>query len=134
MKNSFGNAFTATIFGESHGPAVGIILDGITPGIEVDTKKIKEMLARRRPALSCETKRREDDEFSILSGVFNGRTTGTPLTIVVYNDDVRSADYSFGPARPSHADYAGWCKYHGYEDYRGGGHFSGRVTAAIAAA
>lgn len=134
MKNSFGNAFTATIFGESHGPAVGIILDGITPGIEVDTKKIKEMLARRRPALSCETKRREDDEFSILSGVFNGKTTGTPLCITIPNKNTDSSAYDYGKARPSHADYAAYEKYHGFEDYRGGGHFSGRITAALAAA
>lgn len=133
MKNTFGNNISMTVFGESHGRAVGAVIDGLAPGLEVDTGRISERLAARAPQEN-ETARRENDRFEILSGVFNGRSTGTPLTIVVYNDDVRSADYSFGPARPSHADYVGWCKYHGYEDYRGGGHFSGRVTAAIAAA
>ena len=133
MKNTFGNSISMTLFGESHGKAVGIVLDGLTPGLAIDTDIITKMLAARAP-LDNETKRHENDGFEILSGVFNGRSTGTPLTIVVYNNDVHSADYNYGTARPSHADYAAWCKYHGWEDYRGGGHFSGRVTAAIAAA
>ena len=133
MKNTFGNSITMTVFGESHGKAVGAVLDGLAPGIVIDTDIISKKLALRAPT-DNETERREGDRFELLSGVFNGRSTGTPLTIVVYNSDAHSADYDYGTARPSHADYAAWCKYHGFEDYRGGGHFSGRVTAAVAAA
>lgn len=133
MKNTFGNSITMTVFGESHGKAVGVTVDGLAPGLVIDTGTVSKKLAARAPA-DHETARRENESFEILSGVFNGRSTGTPLTVVVYNEDVRSADYSYGPARPSHADYAAFCKYHGFEDYRGGGHFSGRVTAAITAA
>ena len=134
MKNTFGNNLTVTIFGESHGSALGIVIDGIAPGIPVDDAIIAGYLARRRPSSPTDTARREKDEYQILSGVFNGRTTGTALTIMIPNTDTRSKDYEYGPARPSHADYAAYCKYHGYEDYRGGGHFSGRITAALVAA
>ncbi|MBQ4001756.1 MAG: chorismate synthase [Lachnospiraceae bacterium] len=134
MKNIFGNSLTMTIFGESHGPAVGCVLDGLTPGIAVDEEEIRKALERRRPDPKLDTARVEPDHFEILSGVFAGKTTGTPLTIVIRNENARSRDYVYGPARPSHADYTGFLKYHGYEDYRGGGHFSGRVTAAVAAA
>ena len=133
MKNTFGSSITMTVFGESHGSEVGIVIDGLMPGLDVDSGRIAENLARRAPQ-GDETARRDSDGFEILSGVFNGKTTGTPLTIVIANDDARSCDYKYGPARPSHADYAAFCKYHGYEDYRGGGHFSGRVTAPVAAA
>jgi len=133
LKNTFGNSITMTLFGESHGKAVGVVIDGLAPGLDTDTDKITKMLERRAPQ-NDESGRHEKDNFEILSGVFNGKTTGTPLAIVIPNDDVRSCDYSYGMARPSHADYAAFCKYHGYEDYRGGGHFSGRVTAAIAVA
>ena len=133
MKNTFGNSITMTLFGESHGQAVGAVIDGLAPGLEIDPGEIAKRLASRAPADS-ETERRESDRFEILSGVFNGKSTGTPLAIVVYNSDQHSEEYSYGPARPSHTDYAGWRKYHGYEDYRGGGHFSGRVTAAVTAA
>lgn len=81
-----------------------------------------------------DTPRREPDNYQILSGVWQGRTTGTPLTIVIPNENTRSGDYTYGLARPSHADYAAYCKYHGFEDWRGGGHFSGRVTAPLVAA
>ena len=134
MKNVFGNNLTMTLFGESHGPAVGCVLDGLTPGLPVNEEEIAAALTKRRPNPLLETSRVEQDHFQILSGVFQGKTTGTPLTIVILNEDARSRDYVYGPARPSHADYAGFLKYHGYEDYRGGGHFSGRVTAAIVAA
>ena len=133
MKNTFGNSLTVTLFGESHGPAVGAVLDGITPRLPVDTDFIARQLQRRRPCSSLDTARREPDRFEILSGVFEGKTTGTPLCILIPNEDVRSRDYVRGPARPSHADYTAYIKYHGYEDYRGGGHFSGRVTAALTA-
>ncbi len=134
MKNTFGNSLTITLFGESHGPAVGAVLDGLAPGIEVDEEIIREHLARRRPSSGTDTARREPDHFQIVSGVFNGKTCGTPVTILIPNEDTRSRDYSYGPARPSHADYTANCKYHGFEDYRGGGHFSGRITAALVAA
>ena len=134
MKNTFGQAVTLTIFGESHGPAVGVVLDGLAPGLPVDEECIRRQLARRRPATALDTPRQEPDHYQILSGVFQGRTTGTPVAIIIPNENVRSGDYAYGLARPSHADYAAYCKYHGYEDWRGGGHFSGRVTAPLAAA
>lgn len=134
MKNSFGESVAVTLFGESHGSAVGIVIDGIAPGVEVSEDEINGFLARRRPSVKLDTPRCERDEFRILSGVFENRTTGTPICIVIENENVKSDDYAYGEARPSHADYAAFCKYHGYEDYRGGGHFSGRVTAALVAA
>ncbi len=134
MKNTFGSNVTITIYGESHGPAIGCVIDGLTPGMDVDEECIRHMLSRRRPQFSTDTKRREPDNFKILSGVFNGKTTGTPICVMIPNEETRSGDYNFGPARPSHADYAAHIKYNGFEDYRGGGHFSGRITAAIVAA
>lgn len=136
MKNTFGTGVQLTLFGESHGKAIGAILDGLTPGIPVNEPEISRQLSRRRPDGATDTARRESDKFEIVSGVFCGKTTGTPLCIVIPNEDKRSADYEKmrGIARPSHADYAAFCKYHGQEDYRGGGHFSGRVTAALVAA
>ncbi|MBR5931986.1 MAG: chorismate synthase [Lachnospiraceae bacterium] len=134
MKNTFGNSISVTLFGESHGPAIGVVLDGLAPGIDVNEEVMADFLSKRRPSSDLDTARREEDHFQILSGVFNGKTTGTPLAIVIPNEDTRSKDYTYGPARPSHADYAAFCKYHGFEDYRGGGHFSGRLTAALVAA
>lgn len=133
MKNTFGNSVSMTVFGESHGFGVGVVLDGVAPGIEVDEQFIKAQLARRAPSLSTDTARRENDDFQIVSGVFQGKTTGSPLCIMIPNHDQKSKDYDYGVARPSHADYTAFCKYHGFEDYRGGGHFSGRVTAGIVA-
>lgn len=136
MKNTFGNNVHITLFGESHGPAVGVVIDGLSPGLDVDDEAIRAMLSRRRPKGEISTARQEADEFFIESGVFNGKTTGTPICIRIPNADVRSADYEGCDrlARPGHADVAAQYKYHGYEDYRGGGHFSGRVTAALVAA
>ena len=134
MKNTFGNSIAITLFGESHGEAIGAVIDGLAPGIEVDEEKIRLYLSRRRPSMATDTQRKEQDDFRIVSGVFNGKTCGTPVTILIPNTDVRSRDYEYGPARPSHADLAAHMKYHGYEDYRGGGHFSGRITAALVAA
>ncbi len=134
MKNTFGNSITVTIFGESHGPAVGVVIDGLTPGLPVEKEEIEKMLSRRRPSSSIDTSRKENDHFEILSGVFNGNATGTPICITIPNENTRSGDYSYGLARPSHADYSAFCKYSGFEDYRGGGHFSGRITAALVAA
>ena len=131
MKNTFGNNLTVTLFGESHGECVGAVIDGITPGLTVDEQFIKDMLSRRRPQGKISTPRQESDIFEIKSGVFEGKTTGTPICIIIPNNDTKSKDYSATRylARPSHADYTANCKYHGFEDYRGGGHFSGRITA-----
>lgn len=136
MKNTFGQSIAVTLFGESHGPEIGIVIDGLAPGITVDTEKIALDLSRRRPSTAMDTSRREQDNFRIVSGVFEGKTTGTPLTILIPNEDKVSTSYEKyrGLARPSHADYTAYAKYHGFEDYRGGGHFSGRITAPIVAA
>lgn len=136
MKNTLGDNVTLTIFGESHGDAIGAVIDGLAPGITVSKDEINAYLTKRRPAGAVSTTRAEKDEYQILSGVYEGKTTGTPVSIVIPNTTQRSADYkSFNTlARPAHADYAAYCKYHGFEDRRGGGHFSGRVTAAIVAA
>ena len=134
MKNTIGSSVSLTLFGESHGEAVGAVLDGLAPGLPVDEEFIAFQLSLRRPAGSISTARREADPFRIVSGVFEGRTTGTPLTIVIPNADTRSGDYTRSLPRPGHADYTAHVKYHGYEDYRGGGHFSGRITAALVAA
>ena len=134
MKNTFGNSISLTVFGESHGECVGAVIDGLAAGIVVDENQIREDLKRRAPSTSTDTARRENDNFKIVSGVFNGRTTGAPICVIVPNENTKSGDYDYGIARPSHADYTAFCKYHGYEDYRGGGHFSGRVTAGIVAA
>ena len=136
MKNTLGNNVTVSIFGESHGKAIGVLIDGVAPGIDVDEEYIGEILSLRRPVGSISTARQEKDEFSILSGVFEGKTTGTPICITIPNADTKSKDYSQmkSVARPSHADYSAQCKYHGFQDYRGGGHFSGRITAALCAA
>lgn len=135
MKNTFGRYLSVTLFGESHGGEIGAVVDGIAPGIVVDDKYISEMLDRRRPAGRLSTSRREGDRYRIVSGVYNGRTTGTPLCLIIPNTDVKSGDYDKikDLPRPSHADYTALCKYHGYSDPRGGGHFSGRLTAPIVA-
>ena len=136
MKNSFGNSLTVTLFGESHGEYIGAVLDGIAPGIRINDEYIASKLALRRPSGKISTARVEADEYSIVSGVFRGYTTGTPLCILIPNRNKKSADYgeALDIPRPGHADYTARAKYHGYEDFRGGGHFSGRVTAALVAA
>ncbi len=133
MKNTFGNHLSVTLFGESHGPAIGAVVDGLAPGLPVREEEIKRFLGLRRPSGTIGTPRVEADVFQILSGVFEGKTTGTPLCITIPNTNTRSGDYCRTAARPGHADYAAFCKYHGFEDYRGGGHFSGRITAALVA-
>ena len=136
MKNTFGTSVSVTLFGESHGPYIGAVLDGLAPGIKIDRDFIASQLKKRRPAGRIATARVEQDEFEIVSGVFEGRTTGTPLTILIPNNNVKSKDYAKTRClvRPGHADYTAFEKYHGFEDYRGGGHFSGRMTAALVAA
>ncbi len=136
MKNTFGNSVAVTLFGESHGEYIGAVIDGMAPGIEINDEYIAHMLTQRRPEGKISTARQEQDEFKIVSGVLGGRTTGTPITLLIPNSNVKSGDYSGMNtlARPSHADYTAECKYHGYQDTRGGGHFSGRITAAVVAA
>lgn len=134
MKNTFGSSVSVTVFGESHGEAIGAVIDGLCAGLPVSYERIDAYLSKRRPSGRTDTPRQEKDEYKILSGVFNGKTTGTPIAIVIPNENTRSKDYAYGIARPSHADYTASQKYHGFEDYRGGGHFSGRVTAALVAA
>ena len=136
MRNSFGHSVTVTLFGESHGPYIGAVLDGVAPGIPVDEAFIAAQLSLRRPAGAISTARQEPDPFVIASGVFEGKTIGAPITLIIPNSDTRSRDYTStrALARPGHADYTAWVKYHGFEDYRGGGHFSGRITAALVAA
>ncbi len=134
MKNTFGSSVSVTLFGESHGPCVGAVLDGIAPGIPVDEAFIASQLSLRRPTDGLSTGRREPDPFVIESGVYRGKTTGTPLCIRIPNTTQHSDDYAFyGKARPGHADYTAFAKYHANEDPRGGGHFSGRITAALVA-
>ena len=136
MKNTFGQSLSVTLFGESHGPYIGAVLDGLAPGMDIDDDFIKHQLDLRRPSGKISTSRVEQDEYILASGVFNKKTTGTPLSILIPNSVQRSSDYENRPriARPGHADYTASVKYHGYEDFRGGGHFSGRITAAIVAA
>lgn len=136
MKNTFGQNVSLTLFGESHGSAIGAVLDGLAPGLPVDESHIAHQLSLRRPQGAVSTARQEPDPFQILSGVFQGKTTGTPLCIMIPNQDTRSRDYAAQKdlARPGHADYTAYCKYHGFADYRGGGHFSGRITAPLVAA
>ena len=136
MKNTFGLSVAVTLFGESHGEYIGAVIDGLAPGIDVNEEYINHMLFLRRPDGKISTPRKENDEFKIVSGVINGKTTGTPITILIPNENVKSGDYSEmrTVARPSHADYTAECKYHGFQDSRGGGHFSGRITAALVAA
>lgn len=136
MKNTFGNDLSVTLFGESHGTAVGAVLDGLSAGVKIDEELIKDYLSRRRPNGKTDTPRIEKDEFKIISGVFNGYSTGAPITVIIPNENVKSGDYEKTAllARPSHADYSAFVKYDGFNDYRGGGHFSGRITAALVAA
>lgn len=134
--NSYGTLFRISTFGESHGPAIGVMIDGCPAGLEVDESFIQSELDRRKPGQSkITTQRKEDDTFQILSGVFEGKTTGMPLTIVIQNQDQRSKDYAHiqDTFRPSHADYTYEAKY-GIRDYRGGGRSSARETAARVAA
>lgn len=136
MNNIFGRNITLTLFGESHGPEIGCVVDGLRPGLPVDEGAIAHQLDLRRPRGNIATARVEPDPFRIVSGVRQGRTTGTPLCILIPNRDVKSGDYVNLPdtPRPGHADYTGWVKYRGCADLRGGGHFSGRLTAPLSAA
>lgn len=136
MKSIIGNNVQLTIFGESHGPAVGMVLNGLAPGITIDFDHMNKQLDLRKPKGKISTARKESDTPIVLSGLFEGKTTGTPLCIIFENNNTKSKDYSKTKdlMRPSHADYSGYLKYKGYNDYRGGGHFSGRLTTPIVCA
>ena len=135
MKNKFGDNIQFTIFGESHGEEIGALIEGIEAGIKVDDDFINAMLSKRRPKGIGETKRIEADNYRIISGVFKSYTTGAPICILIKNENTRSSDYEYlkNHPRPNHADYVARMKFNGYNDYRGGGAFSGRLTAAIVA-
>ena len=136
MSNSFGRVLTITTFGESHGPAIGCVIDGFPPGFEITAEEIRDELMRRATGQSRWTsQRREAEDVQILSGMFEGKTTGTPIALLIYNTDARSKDYSKIAAqfRPGHADYTYHHKY-GIRDYRGGGRSSARETAMRVAA
>lgn len=132
MANSYGKLFRISLFGESHSEAIGVVIDGVPSGIELDMDEIMFEMGRRAPGRDAfSTPRAESDVPEILSGVFNGVTTGTPICVVIKNTNTRSSDYHPEIIRPSHADYSGQLRYNGFNDYRGGGHFSGRLTAPI---
>ena len=133
MSSSIGRHINMTIFGESHGPAIGVVLTGLPAGEPVDTEAIAAQMARRAPGGDLATPRRETDAFTLLSGVLDGKTTGAPLCATIENHDTRSGDYAALARlpRPSHADYPASVRYGGHNDVRGGGHFSGRLTAPL---
>ncbi len=134
--NTFGNRFRVSIFGESHGPRIGVTVDGVLPGMPLGEEDFAEDLGRRKAGALGTTPRTEDDFPQIVSGVYNGRTTGAPLTILFRNENTRSEDYEGfrEHPRPGHADFTANLKFDGFNDPRGGGHFSGRLTLAIVAA
>ena len=137
MRDTFGSAVALTIFGESHGPAIGGVLHGLAAGIPVDEGYIAAQMDKRRArGDGLSTARTEADQVRFLSGVYRGRTTGTAIAFVIENQNVRSRDYekAGGLLRPGHADFTAFAKYGGWQDPRGGGHFSGRLTAPVVAA
>lgn len=134
MSGMWGSKIKLSIFGESHGNAIGITIDGLPAGFSIDMDKIMMEMARRAPGKSSlSTPRKESDIPEILSGYFEGKTTGTPLCAIIRNSNTKSKDYSKlkDVMRPGHADYTGAIRYKGFNDYRGGGHFSGRITAPL---
>lgn len=133
MSSIYSKNLKISLFGESHGEMIGVTIDGICPGIKIDFDFINSELNRRKSVNSLSTPRKEKDEYKVISGIFNGYTTGTPITFLMENMDVDSSKYEIikNTPRPSHADYANELKYLGFQDYRGGGHSSGRLTAPL---
>ncbi|MCL2462761.1 MAG: chorismate synthase [Defluviitaleaceae bacterium] len=129
--DTWGRNFRLTIFGESHGPAIGVVIDGLPPGFAPDMDEVAREMGRRAPGGELSTARKEADAPEILSGFFNGKTTGAALCAIIRNSDARSGDYTPEILRPGHADLTAMYKYGGFADYRGGGHFSGRLTAPL---
>ncbi len=134
--NSFGRKFRVSIFGESHGNSVGVTIDGCPPGISFTERDMLDDLAKRKSGKKGTTPRKESDYPNIISGIFNNLTTGAPITVIFNNNNTKSKDYSFTKEtpRPGHADFVAEKKYKGYQDYRGGGHFSGRLTLGLVVA
>jgi len=134
--NSFGRLFRVQIFGESHGPIVGINIDGCPAGIPLSVEDFKDEIERRKPGAVGTTTRKEEDQPLLQTGIFNNYTTGAPITILFNNSDIKSCDYEAirNQPRPGHADFVANNKFNGFEDYRGGGHFSGRLTLCLVAA
>jgi len=134
--NSFGRLFRVQIFGESHGPIVGINIDGCPAGIPLSVEDFKDEIERRKPGAVGTTTRKEEDQPLLQTGIFNNYTTGAPITILFNNSDIKSSDYEAirNQPRPGHADFVANNKFNGFEDYRGGGHFSGRLTLCLVAA
>src|ERR1700743_482845 len=134
--NTFGNLFRVSIFGDSHGKMVGITIDGCPPGIDLTEGDLLPDLERRKAGAAGTTPRKEEDMPVFVSGIFNNKTTGAPITIVFENNNTRSADYDAikNTPRPGHADFVLDKKYNGFNDHRGGGHSSGRLTVALVAA
>jgi chorismate synthase len=134
LSSIWGKHIKISVFGESHGSYIGVVIDGLPPGIKLDLDKISTEMARRRPGQDIySTQRKEADRVEIVSGFFNGYTTGSPLCGIIKNTDKRSVDYDDIKEimRPGHADYTAFVRYNGFADYRGGGHFSGRLTAPV---
>lgn len=131
MSSNFGNILKVTVFGESHSEYMGITIDNFPCGVKLDFDLINRRLKERRPSQEYETSRIEDDEYKIISGYFNDHTTGAPITILVFNKNVDSTKYEKGVIRPSHADYTNAVKFNGFNDYRGGGASSGRLTVLL---
>ncbi|WP_426350742.1 chorismate synthase [Alloiococcus sp. CFN-8] len=135
MSSTIGENIKITIFGESHGPSIGVVIDGLPPGEIIDMESLQIFLERRAPGRAAySTPRKEADKPIFLSGLLNGKTTGTPLCAIINNTNIRSQDYNRDIPRPGHADYTGYVKYKGYNDAAGGGHFSGRLTAPLSIA
>ena len=137
MASVFGNNIKLSIFGQSHSDAIGISFDGLPCGFQIDMEKLQIFLDRRAPGRNALTsKRSENDKPEFVSGLFDGKTCGAPIAAFIYNEDVKSEDYDDikDSPRPSHADFTAQCKFRGYQDYRGGGHFSGRLTVALCVA
>jgi chorismate synthase len=134
MDNSLGKSFAITSFGESHGDCIGIVIDGCPAGLDINVDDIQHELDKRKAgARAASTARREDDKIEIFSGIFNGRTTGAPICLIIWNKDIDSSEYEAikDLPRPGHADYAARVKYGGFNDFHGGGRFSGRITAGF---
>ena len=136
MSSTYGNRIRFSIFGQSHGEKIGCVIDGLPAGEAVDLEALYRFMARRAPGKRLTTQRRETDRPYVLSGLFEGRTCGAPLCVLIDNQDTHSADYDRlrDVPRPGHADYPAFVKWHGYQDHRGGGHFSARLTAPLCAA
>ncbi len=133
MENSYGNMFTITSFGESHGSCIGVVIDGCPAGLPVTEQDIQQEVDKRRPVSPISTSRTEEERVEVLSGIMGGYTTGAPVTMLIWNKDVDSSQYekTRNLLRPGHADYTAYVKYGGFNDFRGGGRFSGRITATF---